>query len=89
MADKKLAYWEAELEKAFEPVQDVDDWGPALATFYRWLVSERKLARPEKHAKAVHYYTTEVVQAMENACRQLRHLDCPSPDGPPIDSRGA
>lgn len=85
MADKKLEYWEAELEKAFEDGDPGDDnyGGRALGVFYRWLVSERKLERPERDAAMVGYCTSKVLETMETAVRVLRELDSPSGQKPP------
>jgi hypothetical protein len=85
MADKRLKYWEAELEKAFEDGDLGGDsyGGRALSVFYRWLASERKLERSERDAAMVGYCTSKVLETMETAVRLLRELDCPSGQQPP------
>lgn len=85
MADKKLEYWENELEKAFDDLEEDADLGPALGTFYRWMVAERKVTRPPEHTEAVHRYTYQVVTVLENACRRLRELDKPSGEPLPLN----
>lgn len=77
---KRIAWWDRELETAYDE-GGFTDKAPdelaraALGVLWRWLVSESRQGRTGHAQRIADHLLAEIAQHMETACRMLANMD--------------